>query len=226
MRTRQCVSVIIPAKNEAGCVAAVLQEIPGDLVHEVLVIDGHSTDGTPELVRALGYQVIPQEGTGYGMAVSTGLLHATGPYITFMDADGSYDPEALPKLVEQLEAGNDVAFCSRYLPGSGSEDDTPVRFLGNKLFTFLLRLLHGVALSDALFLYVLAKREVFEKIEVRSRSFDWCIEFPIKVHRAGLKYTEIPSVERKRLAGISKVNAFYHGFRILWTMVRLTFTSD
>jgi glycosyltransferase involved in cell wall biosynthesis len=171
----------------------------------------------------MGYRVIPQEGTGYGMAVSTGLAHATGRYVTFVDADGSYDPAALPRLLEQLEAGNDVAFCSRYLPGAGSADDTPVRLLGNRLFTSLLRLLHGVRISDALFLYVLAEREALQAIQMESRDFDWCIEFPIRVHRAGLRYVEIPSAERKRVGGVSKVHALYHGLRILWTLLRLKF---
>ena len=196
-----------------------------DLLHEVIVVDGHSTDGTPELVRSLGHKVVVQNGNGYGRAVQSGLEQATGEYLTFFDADGSYNPEALTRLSAELEKGFDVVYCSRYLPNSGSDDDTPIRLLGNKIFTGAMRYLHGVQLSDALFLYPLIRREVLKKIVMNSTGFDWCIEFPIRVHQAGLKYTEIPSRERKRLAGVSKVNALWDGLDILRTLCALKFTK-
>ena len=147
------ISVIIPAKNERESLEYVLEEIPKDLVHEVIVVDGHSTDGTPELVRQLGYRVVIQDGAGYGMGVIAGLKAASGDLVTFMDADGSYDPDALPRLLRCIEDGNDMAFCSRYLPESGSDGDVFIRLMGNKLFTLVLRALFGVRLTDALFFY-------------------------------------------------------------------------
>jgi len=181
---------------------------------------------TPDIVKKMGYRVITQEGRGYGMAVSTGLKHVSGAYVTFVDADGSYDPKSLFQMQEELEQKNkDVVFCSRYLPESGSEDDTIIRFIGNKFFTWTLRLLHGVKITDSLFLYVLARRELFDQIQMHSKCFEWCIEFPIKIHQAGFKYSEIPSRERKRIAGDSKVNAFWDGLLILWAMVKMKFNA-
>ena len=69
------VSVIIPTLNEAGSIEAVLREIPRDVVDEVLIVDGASTDGTAEIVRRLGDRVIQQEGRGYGAAIVTGFKH-------------------------------------------------------------------------------------------------------------------------------------------------------
>jgi len=226
MVTNKRLSVIIPALNEAECLTDMLKELPMDLIYEVIVVDGHSTDGTQNVVKNLGFRCIPQEGRGYGDAVNTGLKASKGELITFMDADASYDPAALSKLIEQIDEGFDVSFCSRYLPESGSDDDTFIRYIGNMFFTFLLRVLHGVKITDSLFLYVVARKNIFNYIQLHSKHFEWCVEFPIKVHNAGLKYTEIPSRERPRLAGLSKVNALLDGLKILWVMVKLKFVTD
>ena len=214
------VTLIIPAKNEADCIGQVLSDVDPEVIHEVIVVDGHSTDGTPEVVRSLGFRCIPQEGTGYGMGVRTGIKHATGDVITMVDADGSYRLEDIPRLLAVLEEGYDIAYGSRYLPESGSDDDTPVRWFGNKLFTWLLNRLHGVNISDALFLYVAARKEVFEALDLTSSGFEYCIEFPIRAHQMGFTYKEIPSREKARIAGHSKVNALWDGLRILWVLLR------
>jgi len=107
-----------------------------------------------------------------------------------------------------------------YLAGAGSDDDTFIRWLGNKIFTFLLRLMYGVRLTDALFFYALGKKEVFESLDLESTDFSICVEIPIKVHKRGYKYTEIPLTERQRIAGVSKVNAAWDGLRILAAMVK------
>lgn len=220
------ISVIIPAKNEDLCLSTMVNELPMDIIKEIIVIDGHSTDNTVQVAKDLGLQVYLEEGKGYGCGISTGLKYATGDYITIMDADGSYDPKSLYILQEKLENENlDAVFCSRYLPESGSDDDTPIRFLGNKLFSWALRFVHGVQITDSLFLYCLSKKEVFSQVNIKSEGFDWCVEYPIKVHKQGFKYGEIPSFERPRLDGVSKVNAFTDGLQIAWTMLKLKLTS-
>ena len=220
---KQKITIIIPTLNEAECIETVLKELSHNDVDEILVVDGHSVDGTPELIRRLGFNVITQDGKGYGAAMNTGIKHAIGDIIIPMDADGSYDPKDIPDLVECIENGFDVAFASRYLPDSGSHDDTIIRFVGNKLFTFLINKIHGVKISDSLFLYVAAKKEVFKSLNLGSSGFEFCIEFPIKMQKAGFRYTEIPSFERERIAGKSKVNAFLDGLRILWYLLKWKF---
>lgn len=219
------VSVIIPALNEAECIKGVLNSIPRDLVDEILVVDGHSTDGTPDIVRSLGHQVIMQEGKGFGSALMTGMRYAKGNIVAIMDADGSYEVKDLSKLIDMVKNGYDFAFGSRYANGSRSEDDTFVRSIGNKIFTFLLRYLNRVRLSDALFLYVVAKREAVLNLNLLAPGFEYCVELPIKAHKAGYRYAEMSSFEKARGAGHSKVNAVKDGFRILWMMVTLAFKS-
>ena len=89
----QKVTVIIPTLNEIDCIKNVLEELIEIFDGEILVVDGNSTDGTPELVKELGIKLITQSGKGYGDAMKTGLKHASGDIIIPFDADGSYDPK-------------------------------------------------------------------------------------------------------------------------------------
>lgn len=153
----------------------------------------------------------------------TGMREARGDIVAIMDGDGSYEVEDLPKLIKLVQNGHDFAFGSRYAKESGSDDDTFIRFIGNKIFTFLLRGLHGVRLSDALFLYVVAKRKAILDLNLVESGFEYCVELPIKAHRAGHRYTEIPSFEKARKAGKSHVHAVRDGFKILRVMLKLYF---
>lgn len=223
---RQTLSVVIPARNEVESLPMMLQEISKTPdIDKVLIVDGHSTDGSADRVRELGFDVVPQRGRGYGMGVITGIEQAETDLVTFMDADGSYDPAALARMRDLVENENyDIVFCSRYLPASGSDDDTLIRFIGNMFFTKSVRILFGVKLTDILFFYALGRREVFENLGLQCADFSLCIEVPIKAQRLGYSYTEIPSRERPRVAGVSKVNAFWDGFRILGALLKLRFT--
>jgi glycosyltransferase involved in cell wall biosynthesis len=214
------VSLIIPTLNEAGSIEAVLKEIPRDVVDEILIVDGASTDGTPEIVRRCGDRVIQQDGRGYGAAIATGFKHVSGDIIVLADADGSYNLDDIRLLVQRVQDGADLALGSRYLPESGSEDDTLIRYVGNKVFTWTLGKLYGVEITDALFFYMAIRRDVVRSITATAPGFEYIVEFLIKAQRSGFKFAEIPSREKSRTAGKSKVNAFWDGLRMLWTMIR------
>jgi glycosyltransferase involved in cell wall biosynthesis len=213
------VTALVLTLNEVGSIEEVLSEIPKDLVHEILVVDGASTDGTPELVRKLGYQVITQERRGYGDAITTGVKAATGDVILLVAGDGSYDMEDVPRLLEAIEQGHDIAWASRYLPGGGSTDDTIITYIGNRFLTFLVNLIHGIGLSDALYFYFAARKSVFQSLDLKSLGFEYCAEFSIKAHRKGYKFHQIPSKEKSRRAGKKKVKNIPDGFRIMWKIL-------
>jgi len=221
---KMSVSVIIITLNEFESIGQVLKELPRNL-DEILVVDGYSSDGTPELVKSLGYEVIMQQGKGYGAAFLTGIKKAKGDVLVLMDGDGSHNPADIPRLLEKVSEGYDAVFGSRYLPGSGSEDDTIIRYFGNKVFTYFTNLVHHVGISDSLYLFAAIRREVFERIKLSGLGFEFCVEVPIKVHLAGFKIAEVPCFERKRFYGKSRVNAFFHGLRILWMIIKIKFSK-
>ena len=214
------VSLIIAVLNEAACIGHVLDEVDDSVIYEVLVIDGGSTDGTQDIVRQAGYRVIPQEGKGWGSAFRTGVKMAQGDVISLVDADGSYHLTDIPRLLEVLEQGYDIAYGSRYLPGAGSDDDTIVRWIGNRTLTFLLNLIHGVGISDSLYFLLATRKPNVESLNLATPGFELCVEFHIKAHKAGYTFKEIPCFEKARIAGESKVNAITDGFRILRTILK------
>jgi len=215
------VSVIIPALNEVGSIGQVLNDIPKDRVDEILVADGGSKDGTAELVTKMGYRIITQEKKGYGAAIMSGINHAKGDVVVVINADGSMNPKDIPSLVDKISEGYDMVLASRYLPGAGSEDDTILHYIGNKIFTFMCNALYGLKISDVLYFFIAARKEIFEKIRPTSCNAGFCVEVPIRARKAGFKIGELASFEKKRTAGKAKVNAFTTGFKILIRILKL-----
>ena len=148
------VSVVVPTRNEAANLPLVFSRMPLD-VHEVLVVDGRSTDGTIEVARTLrpDVQIIEQTGKGKGDALALGFLHATGDIIVTLDADGSADAAEIPRFVAALVAGADFAKGSRFMHGGGSADITPLRSLGNKVFCAVVNSFYGAHFTDLCYGY-------------------------------------------------------------------------
>ncbi len=126
------ISVIIPTLNEVQNLPLVLAELPAD-IFEIIVVDGHSTDGTVETARRVcpRVNIVLQTGKGKGDALRCGFEAARGDIIVMLDADGSADPAEIADFVEVLLAGADFAKGTRFRTGGGSADITPLRRLGN-----------------------------------------------------------------------------------------------
>ena len=129
------VSVVVPTRNEARNLEVVLPAIAAvrPAVHEIIVVDGNSVDGTIETAqRVLPWvKVITQTRKGKGNAMACGFAAATGDVIVMFDADGSADPAEIPAFVRALVAGADFAKGSRFVRGGGSDDITLLRKTGN-----------------------------------------------------------------------------------------------
>lgn len=214
------VSLIIPAKNEVKSIGQTIKEVPEGFVDEIIVADGHSTDGTPDLVKRLGYRVIEQAGQGFGAAILSGIKQSTGDILIIMDADGSQNPADIPRLLEKIKEGYDIGWGSRFLPGGGSADNTLLRSFGNWFFTLLTKTLRGVSVHDILYLFAAFKREIFDKIKLESPGFELCIELPLRAHKAGFKFGEVACFERKRFADKTKVNDLMDGWKILLAILK------
>ena len=217
-------SLIIATYNEEESLPFVLNEIKEYDFGEVIIVDGHSTDNTEIIAKEYGATFIKQDEKGWGSAVLQGISVSTHKYITYMDGDGSYNPVAILEM-KSLIQDYDAVFSSRYKDGAKSPDDTFIRAIGNQLFTFLVRKLFKCRISDALFFYPLFKSEILENIDLKSKDFTLCLELPALVHLNKLRYTEILSLERERFAGVTKVNAFYDGLKILKGMLNLRFRA-
>jgi glycosyltransferase involved in cell wall biosynthesis len=224
------VSVIIPTLNEARNLEHVFAALPAGL-HEVIVVDGHSTDGTPDVARQLlpGVRVLAQTRTGKGNALACGFAAATGEIIVMIDADGSTDPAEIPRFVAALTSGADFAKGSRFAPGAGSSDITPLRRLGNRALGLFVNALFGTSYSDLCYGYnaFWAKHvSVFDlAVDSPGQAPVWGDGFEIetllnlRAATAGLAISEVPSFEHARIHGTSNLNTFRDGKRVLRTIL-------
>lgn len=215
------VSVVIPALNEEENLPHVLPRIPM-WVHEVLLVDGDSTDGTVEMARRLlpGIRILQQKGRGKGAALRTGFAAATGDIIVMLDADGSMDPAEIPAFVGALLAGADFAKGSRFLQGGGTADMEWFRRLGNGVLLLLVRLTFGGHYSDLCYGYNSLWKRVVPHLNLDADGFEIETMMNVRALRARLKVTEVPSFEARRIHGTSNLRTIPDGWRVLKTILR------
>jgi glycosyltransferase involved in cell wall biosynthesis len=160
------ISIVVPALNEAKNLEALLPLLPE--VHEVILVDGHSVDGTVETaLRVLpSIKVIQQTRSGKGNALACGFEEATGDLIVTFDADGSADPQEIPAFVETLVKGADVAKGSRFRTGGGSSDLTFLRSLGNAALNLACNVLLETNYSDLRYGFVAFWRDVLPALDL------------------------------------------------------------
>jgi hypothetical protein len=215
------VSVVVPAMNEGKNIGHVLSALP-DGLHEVILVDGNSSDNTIEAARAAypWIRVLSQSGRGKGDAFRTGFAAVTGNLVVMLDADGSADPAEIPSFVEALEAGADFAKGSRYLPGGGSDDITVLRRLGNTCLSGSANLLHGTHFTDLCYGYNAFWARCLPFISLDVPGFEVETLINLRIAAAGMKITEVPSYEKERISGETNLNTFRDGFRVLGTILR------
>jgi glucose-1-phosphate cytidylyltransferase len=210
------VSVVIPAKNEAKNLPAVLPRIPR-WVHEVILVDGNSTDDTVDVARSCwpDIRIVTQSGRGKGDALRRGFAFVTGEVIVMLDADGSSDPAEIPAFVGALLGGADFAKGSRCIQGGGSTDISPLRRFGNWAFTTLVRLLFGHHFSDLCYGYNAFWARVVPELALDRDGFEVETLMNIRALLVGLKVVEVASFESPRLNGKSGLRPVPDGWRVL-----------
>ncbi len=223
---------MVPALNEARNLATVLPTLPP--VHEVILVDGGSVDGTVEVaLRTLpGIRVVRQMRRGKGNALAAGFAAVTGDVVVMFDADGSADPAEIPAFVAALVEGADFAKGSRFCRGGGSEDITPIRHAGNKFLNAIMNVSFRTRFSDLCYGYNAFWADMIpvldlpdhERVAPRDQPMPWGDGFEIETlincrfAAAGARIVEVPSVERDRIHGESNLRAVSDGLRVLRTL--------
>lgn len=225
------VSVLIPAFNEEASIAKVIEAIPKNRVHEIVVADNASTDRTGEAAAAAGAKVIHESRPGYGSACLAAMAAMDDPeVVVFLDGDYSDYPEDLPDLLKPIEEDKaDLVIGSRVLGECERGALTPQQRYGNALATFLIRILFGVRFTD-LGPFRAVRREALDRIGMRDTNYGWTVEMQVKAARLGLRCVEVPVRYRKRI-GVSKVSGTVRGVigagtKILWTIFKYAFLGS
>jgi len=224
-------SVVIPAHNEEGSVAATVEGIVGRLEREaieydVLVIDDASRDRTKEIVDAIGAGnprvrcLTSYHPPGFGFAVRCGLEQFGGDAVAIMMADGSDSPEDLVTYYRVLEEGHECAFGSRFVRGGRVIDYPRTKLLMNRIVNLGIRVLFRHGYNDTTNAFKAYRREVIEAIQpLLSHHFNLTVELPLKAIVRGFDFEVVPISWTNRKAGVSKLALSEMGSRYLFIVL-------
>jgi len=221
-------SVIVPVYNERRTIDVLLQKVRAvPIEKEIVVVDGHSYDGTIEILREQekrpDTRVIYQpRRNGRGSALKEGLAIARGEFVIFQDADLELDPNDYPALVAPIERGEaDVVFGSRFL--QGRPQMTFLQYWGNRVINRAVNLLYGTRLTDVETCYQVFRRELVAPMNIRNNDFAFTVELTVKLIKAGHRITEIPITYIPRGRSEGKKVYWMDGFVSLWTLIKYRF---
>ena len=213
-------TLVIPAKNEAECLPTVLDELKNLGCKKIIIIPKNYLN-TQKAVKNLDCKIIMQNDDGFGSALIQGIKEVETNFLCIFNADGSMDPKYLRNMFNELLNNCDFVFNSRYENGGGSDDDTFLTLIGNRIFTFICNLLFRLDISDVLFTYVMGKTSAFKSLDLKREDFTFCIELPVLAKFKKYKFISKSSYERARLSGKKKVNELKDGFLILLCILKM-----
>lgn len=216
--SEKSISVIIPILNERENINPLITKIHtalnGRYEYEIIFIDDHSTDGTIDEIKTftsshpISYE--SKKGKrGKAYSLLQGFKIAKHDLIAMIDADLQYPPEALPAMLEKIEAGHDVVVAGR------SKHNTNInRQLTSRFFNYIFgRLMHNFSV-DVQAGFKVFRKEIIERIKINPSPWTFDLEFLIEARNAGYKITSHEIVFHKRTYGESKVNLFATSFQI------------
>jgi len=213
-------TLVIPAKDEVECLPRVLDELKNFDCKKIIIIPEADLN-TRNSIKNFDCKIITQKTDGFGSALILGIKEVETNFLCIFNADGSFDPQYLKNMYNELLNNRDFVFNSRYENSGGSDDDTFLTLVGNKIFTFICNLLFRLNISDVLFTYVMGKTLAFKSLNLKRKDFRICIELPVLAKFKKYKFISKPSYERSRLSGRKKVNELKDGFLILLCILKL-----
>ena len=214
------VGILIPTLNEEESIGEIIDDFRKLGYSRILVIDGNSTDKTREIAEEKGAEVIIQTGKGKGQAVKEAFQYMDDDIVVMIDADGTYMPEDVEKLLEPIKKGVAEHVIGSRLENFESGAFTRLNLLGNKIINFFFRMLYGVNLHDILSGYRALTKEVYKSILIQKEGFEVETEMTVETIANGFRIAEVPVHYRKR-AGRTKLNPFFDGYRITRTVYSL-----
>lgn len=221
-------SVIIPARDEEGCIISTVQHLHLELdlnhvPHEIIVVDDGSQDKTWELLCELKQslaQLKPLKNNGqhgFGRAIIFGLDHMGGDAVVIMMADESDDCRDVVRYWKSLQEGHDCVFGSRFMKGGGVIDYPHIKLAVNRLANFFLRILFRIKLNDTTNAFKAYRRKVIDGCRpLIAPHFNLTVELPLKAIVRGYSWTVIPVTWRNRRHGVAKLKINEMGSRYLF----------
>ena len=226
-------SVVIPARDEEGCIEQTLTDVAAALTaeripYEIVVVDDGSTDATPLRVRRVTdrypeVRLVTNTGRhGFGLAVRLGLAEATGDALAVMMADASDSPADLVRYYRKLQEGCDCVFGSRFIRGSRVVDYPIHKLTINRIANFFIRILFRLRYNDITNAFKCYRRHTIDGMQpLISPHFNLTVEMPLKAIVRGYSYAVVPISWTNRKSGISKLKIKEMGSRYLFIVLYL-----
>jgi dolichol-phosphate mannosyltransferase len=224
-------SVVIPARDEAGCIASTVEHLHLELrlrgvPHEIVVVDDGSTDRTWEILQELQQRIADLRGVqnhephGFGRAVICGLDAASGDAVVIMMADESDDCRDVVRYWESLNEGWECVFGSRFLQGGGTIDYPWFKLVLNRIANFFIRILFRISLNDTTNAFKAYRKTVIDGCRpLIAPHFNLTVEIPLKAIVRGYSWTVIPITWRNRRSGEAKLKLKEMGSRYLFIIL-------
>ena len=222
------VSIIIPALNEEGTIAKVIDEIPREDIREkgyrieIIVIDNNSTDRTREIAVEKGVRVIVERTRGKSRAIRTAFESIGGDFIIMLDADYTYPATYIPAILDVLADGYDVVLGSR-LKGQMREGAmSKINLVGNHLLAWMASILYGTRISDLCTGYWGLTRRVIDSLKLDVDGFELEAAMFAEIAKKGYHLAEVPIYYRRRVTP-AKLSSLKDGFKIVRTLLAKRF---
>ena len=227
----QLLSIVIPARDEEGCIESTVRHLHLELSlqsvpHEIVVVDDGSTDHTWEILGRLLHEIpalapVQNPGPhGFGRAIIYGLDHSRGDAVVIMMADESDDPRDVVRYWHILNEGWDCVFGSRFIQGGGVIDYPRFKLFMNRRVNWFIRLLFRIKLNDTTNAFKAYRRSVIDGCRpFLSPHFNLTVEIPLKAIIRGYRWTVMPITWRNRTTGVPKLKLKEMGSRYLFIIL-------
>ncbi|MGB9004826.1 MAG: glycosyltransferase family 2 protein, partial [Candidatus Aminicenantales bacterium] len=216
------VTVVIPAKNEERSIGKIISQCR-KYADELLVVDGHSTDGTARVARKLGARVVQDRGRGKGDGIRVGIQEARGDILVFIDADGSHDPDDIPQLIKPIRQDKaDMVVGSRGMGGSDElhgDVEKLLRMIGSDIILIGINKKFKVHLTDSQNGYRAIRTTAARSLSLKENITTIEQEMTIKCLKKGFRISEVPTHEYAREHGASVIKLGKVWFRYVWSFM-------
>lgn len=231
-------SIVIPVYNERKTIEEVIRRVKASLIRqnlsaEIVVVNDGSTDGSSEVIRTIPDIVFvdQKKNRGKGASVKAGFEASTGDILLIQDADLEYDPDDYSAIIRPILNGeSEVSMGSRFLkfrPVFLGENKSPylTHYIGNRLVVWLTNFLYRHNATDYEACYKAFSHRIVDSITTVSTGFEYDNELICKILKSGGKIIEVPIKYYPRSYESGKKITWKHGFKMLWTIVKVRFCN-
>ncbi|MCX9081788.1 MAG: S-layer glycoprotein N-glycosyltransferase AglJ [Candidatus Methanoperedens sp.] len=224
---KEDVCILIPTLNEGKTIAGLIKEFKSLGYHDILVIDGNSTDDTVTKAQNTGARVVVQTGKGKGQAINQAFRLLSSKYVVMVDGDGTYLPQEVDTLIEPVISGEADHVIGNRFANYQKGAFTGLNLFGNMILNKIFGLAYSIWLNDILSGYRAFNYNAYKQIELKKTGFEVETEITVECVKRDLKIVEVPITYLTRVSGAAtKLRPVRDGFRIASTIYILTKTHN